>query len=288
MEFLAIILATATAASWAFVTQLQKKGLQNTDAQTGALIVVLSFAGLFWTLAPFMIEWHWFGTRSAFIFAISGLVVPGLAQQFHMMSVDRLGPTMTSVAGAFAPAFAIAPAMLFLGETLNLQGSLGIAMMVGGVIFAVQANSTDVRQFSITMIWIAVVAAACRGLGQPIAKLGLTDLPQPFFATLVMATSAAFLIGGVQCFRDEKTVEFRFGSHVLWFVAAGFVLAFGFLALYAALDFGDVVVVAPFTATVPIWILLFNYFIFKTETINAWHVLAAIVATLGVIVLITR
>ena len=261
MELYAILLATSTAASWAFVTQLQKRGLRRTDARSGALIVVASFAGLFWLLAPFMIEWQWFGTRAALVFALSGLVVPGLAQQFHMMSVDRLGPTMTSVAGAFAPAFAIAPALLFLGESLNVQGLFGIALMVAGIVLAVQANAAGRQNAPLMLIWIAIVAAACRGLGQPIAKLGLADLPEPFFATLVMVSSATALIAATHLVRDRQTVRIAAGPHLLWFVAAGAVLGLGFLTLSLALNLGDVVVVAPFTATVPIWILLFNHFV---------------------------
>ncbi|MCY4151036.1 MAG: hypothetical protein OXE94_02220 [Aestuariivita sp.] len=62
MEILAVLLSLATAATWALVTQLQQRGLAAVDARTGALVVVLSFAGLFWFLAPFVIEWHWFLT----------------------------------------------------------------------------------------------------------------------------------------------------------------------------------------------------------------------------------
>lgn len=133
-EILTVALALATAATWALTSQFQKKGLSGVDGRTGALIVISSFAAFFWGLAPFLIEWHWFGTRAAVIFAISGLVVPGLAQQFQMLSIEKLGPTLTAMVGAFASVFAVVPALLFLDEHLNFRSGLGIVVMVVGVV----------------------------------------------------------------------------------------------------------------------------------------------------------
>lgn len=288
MEILTIFLSLATAATWALVTQLQQRGLAAVDGRTGALIVVLSFASLFWLLAPFVIEWQWFATRAALVFALSGLVVPGLAQQFQMLSVEKLGPTLTAVVGAFAPVFAVIPAVLFLGESLNLQAAFGIALMVAGVILSVRAKTMAVGAFSLVLTWLAIGAAATRGLGQPISKFGLNELPEPFFATLVMVTSAAAFITGAHMLRDRETIRFELSRGLLWLVAAGGILGTGFLLLYAALNVGDVVVVAPFIATMPIWVVLFDRFIFKHDKIGLWHVAAAVVVTVGAIVLITR
>lgn len=175
MEFLTIFLSLATAATWALVTQLQQRGLAAVDGRTGALIVVLSFAALFWLLAPFLIEWQWFTTRATLVFVLSGMVVPGLAQQFQMLSVEKLGPTLTAVVGAFAPLFAVVPAVLFLGESLNFQAAAGIALMVVGVVLSVRAKTKSVGAFSLALIWLAIGAAATRGLGQPISKFGLNE-----------------------------------------------------------------------------------------------------------------
>lgn len=289
MEVYAIISALTTAASWAFVTQLQKRGLQSTDARTGAFIVILSFASLFWILAPFfLIDRHWFGSWPVVIFALSGVLVPGLAQQFHMLSVERMGPTATAVIGSFTPAFAIVPSMIVLRETLNHQGIVGIILMVCGVILTVKANTTNKPQFAYRLIWLAFIAAVCRGLSQPLTKTGLIEMPEPFFATLVMVTSAVIFMGICQVCRDRSTIRFSLGPHTLWLVASGIIVSMGFLALYMALHFGDVVIVSPFIATVPIWVLIFNHFIFKTEQITKLHVTAAWLATCGAIVLILR
>jgi len=288
MEILTVFLSLATAATWALVTQLQKQGLASVDGRTGALVVVLSFAGLFWLLAPFLIKWNWFSTQAALVFALSGLIVPGLAQQFHMLSVEKLGPSLTAVVGTFAPVFAVVPAIFFLGETLNLQAVVGIVLMVLGVILSISAKTKTTGIFSLVLIWLAIGAAATRGLGQPISKFGLNDLPEPFFATLVMVTSAAAFIGVTHLIRDRATIRFELNRNFLWLVVAGGALGIGFLLLYVALNIGDVVVVAPFIATMPIWVVLFDHFIFKHDKIGKCHVAAALIVSAGAIVLITR
>lgn len=231
MEVTAIALSLATAAIWGFVTQLQRRGLNYVDGRTGALIVVSSFAGLFWLLVPFLIEWHWFTHPATLIFVISGIIVPGLAQQFTMLSIERVGPTVTSVVAAFVPVFAVAPAVVFLGETLSLQAGLGIALMVLGVILAVQAKTQSVGKFSLVLIWLAIAAAASRGLGQPISKAGLNELSEPFFATLVMVTSSVIFIGLAQLTRHRSSIRFALSRDILWLVAAGCLLGVGFLML---------------------------------------------------------
>lgn len=258
--------------------------MQKTDARTGAFIVILSFASLFWILAPFLIGWHLFSTRAVLIFILSGVLVPGLAQQLHMLSVERMGPTTTSVIGSFTPAFAIVPSVIFLGETLSLQGILGIVLMIAGVILTVLGNTK--AQFAYRLIWLAILAAACRGLSQPLTKTGLTEMPKPFFATLIMVTSAVIFMGICQLFRDRSTIQFSLGPHTLWLVASGLIISIGFLALYIALHFGDVIIVSPFIATVPIWVIIFNHLIFKAEQSTKFHVIGASLATGGAIVLI--
>ena len=288
MVSLTVFLSLATAATWALTTQFQRKGLASVDGRTGALVVVASFACLFWLIAPFVIEWHWFTTRPALIFFLSGLLAPGIAQQFQMLSVERLGPTFTSAVGAFAPAFAVVPAIMFLDESLNLQGFIGISLMIAGIIFAVRAKAQMTGSFPLLLIWLAIGAAGFRGIAQPVAKLGLTELPEPFFATLVMVTAALIFIGGTHLLRPRETVRLEVSFDLLWLVIAGATLSLGFLLLSVAYSLGDVVVVAPFIATMPIWVVLFDHFIFKHDRIGVEHVVATIVVTVGAIVLITR
>jgi drug/metabolite transporter (DMT)-like permease len=288
MDLFAAALSLVTAMIWGFVTQLQRRGLNFVDGRTGALIVVLSFAGLFWIMAPFLIEWHWFTHPSMWIFAISGVFVPGLAQQFTMMSIEKIGPTVTSVVAAFVPIFAVAPAILFLGENINFQAAIGIGLIVLGVVLAVRAKSQNVGSFPIILVWLAFAAAASRGFGQPISKLGLQDLPEPFFGTLVMVSASAIFIGGAQAIRDRQSIQFRYSVNLLWLVAAGSLLGIGFLLLYLALNMGGVVVVAPFIATMPIWVIFFDHLFFKHERIVLQHICAAIVVTVGSMILILR
>ena len=288
MDLIAAALSLATAAIWGLVTQLQRRGLDFVDGRTGALIVVLSFAGLFWIIAPFVIEWRWFAHPATWTFAASGLIVPGLAQQFTMLSIEKIGPTVTSVVTAFVPFFAVVPAILFLGESLNIQAGFGIALMVVGVVLAVQARSEALKTFPVALIWLAVAATAFRGFGQPISKIGLDQLPQPFFATLVMVSASVMFIGTAQATRPRQTVQFKLSPNVLWLVAAGALLGVGFLLLYHALNIGEVVVVAPFIATMPIWVVFFDYCFFNHEGIGARHVAAAVIVTSGSLVLIMR
>lgn len=288
MDITIVALSLITAGIWGLVTQLQKRGLNYVDGRTGALIVVLSFAGLFWISAPFFVDWQWLKSKATLYFIASGIVVPGLAQQFTMLSIEKIGPTVTSIVAAFVPLFAIIPALLFLGETLNLQAAIGIILMMFGVILAIQAKNQSLGSFSLILILLAVAAAASRGLGQPISKIGLNILPEPFFATFVMVTSSAAFIAIAQLTRSRSSIRFAFSKDLLWLVAAGVLMGIGFLLLYVALNMGSVVLVAPFIATMPIWVIVFDHYIFKHDKVGKWHIAAGVIVTIGSILLVTR
>ncbi len=126
-----------------------------------------------------------------------------------MLSVEKLGPTLTATIGALAPVFAVVPAVSFLDESLNLQATFGIILIVIGIIMSIQAKTKIVGAFSLVFLWLAIGAAATCGLGQPISKFGLNDLSKPFFATLVMVTSAAVFISATHLTRDRITIRFE-------------------------------------------------------------------------------
>ena len=283
-----VLLSLCAAAALGMTVQLQRMGLDHADARAGTTISILSFAALFWLLAPFWIDWSWWSHPATLIFAGCGLVFPALSQRLQIYSVVKLGPAISSSVGVFAPLFAALPAVVLLGERFNLQAALGLAIMIGGVSLATRAPKGSVRAFPLWAILIPIGASFFRGIVQPVVKIGLLDLPSPFFATMVMATVSAVLVTIWQLAAPSTGARFTFRRGQLWFVVNGALTGIGILLLNKALQIGEVVIAAPFLSTVPLWALFFGWTVFRREPLTQRHLLVAGVVVFGAALLVTR
>ena len=86
------------------------------------------------------------GTTShhAWAFFLAGLIAPGCSQILFTLSIREAGASRTSVAVATAPLFAVALALLFLDEPLEVPLVLGaLAIVGGGVALAGERDGPD-------------------------------------------------------------------------------------------------------------------------------------------------
>lgn len=128
---------------------------------------------------------------------IAGVLLGNLA----MIECLRLGgPRLTELLLCVKAPLVAAMAYLWLGETLTLSDMAGAAVVIGGIILAIQASTPEESQQhrSAKTIWKVVLlgttAAACQGGGFLAVKPMLEQGAEPIAVAAIRLTGAAVLI----------------------------------------------------------------------------------------------
>jgi uncharacterized membrane protein len=274
-EYLTVLLSLTAALLFATGIQFARLGLEHTDPRTGTLIQIGAATVLYWLCAPFFLKAQYWLSPAVVLLAAIGLFRPFLSANLAMAGTRLLGPTISSTLSSTAPLFGVAMGVLILGEALTLpvvSGALGIVLGV-----ACLSWKGDVqRTWPLWALALPVGAAFLRTLAQMFAKIGMDDIPSPFFVGLV-GYSVSFAIallttwGGAARARGPLWTP---GSK--WLVFTGLLYGFAILALNSALQCGQLVIVSPIVACSPLFSLALGWLVFRERTIHRRVVMAVL------------
>lgn len=286
---IAAFFALVASLLFGLTSHIQKSALRGTDVAVGAFLSVGTMTVLCWIAAPFLIDWAWFETRAALIFAACGLIFPAASQRLQVASIVQVGPALTSAMGSFAPLFAVSLAIVCLGETLNLQGALGMALMLAGLLISAFGPGRGLpRGFPLVALALPLGASLARGIVQPATKHGFGDVDSAFFATLVMSTVATFVLG-LWLLLDRRRGPLKSDRQGrALFILNGFVIGGGILTLHLAISYGSVSIAAPLASTTPLWTLLLGVLYFHNEVLTRRHLVMATLVVVGAILVVMR
>ncbi len=248
----AIALAFAAAAFLGAALVLTQFGLRYVAPLPGAAISIPAFTLAFICAAPLLLRGETIVWSAVPIFAAVGLVFPAVLTLLTFEGNRLLGPVITGALGNLSPLFAVALAVIVLGEPLRPLQLAGLLVIVAGVVVITVTRPADVRDWRHWTLLLPLAAAALRGLMQPTIKLGLEIWPSPLAAGLTGYIVSALV---VLIFARLKTGRFIAEAPLhgrLWFVGVGMCNGIGVLAMYAALGSGPVALVAPLVATYPL------------------------------------
>jgi DME family drug/metabolite transporter len=288
MNIIAALLALFAGAFFALTAFAQRRGLTDTDGLTGALYSIGTMAVCLWLVSPFFVDYGWFSDPIVWIFVITGILFPATSQAMQIFSVQRLGPTLTSALGGLAPVFAVIPAILILGEKLNLQAGLGLGLIVFAMIYSTIGTQKIPRNWPIWALALPLGASLARGITQPFTKLGMLEIPSPIFATMVQASVSLGVIFLASSLPENRKVRRSAAEGRKWFCITGLLITCGILSLNWAISLGDVLLVAPIASLVPLWALAFNILLFRVETVGLRHLGVAVLVVLGVSLITVR
>lgn len=271
------LFALATAFMFALGGQFQNIGLQSVDARTGTMLSIASSAGVYWVLAPFMLDLSHFLNPAVLIFALVGLVRPALSANLSVAAIRQLGPTLTTTISATSPLFGAAFGILILGELLTWQIAVGTCGIMLAVIGLSLRNRKIPATFPLWALSLPVGAAAIRSLGHGMSKIGMEYIPDPYFAGMIGFTVSLIITGSLHLMKGDRPHIDRRGTGTYWFLAAGVLFGVAILLLNTALHHGDIVTVVPLIGAAPIFSMLLSVFLFKREVLNPRIVIAVLI-----------
>lgn len=248
----AIVLAFGAAAFLGAALVVTQFGLRSIAPLSGAAISIPSFTLAFLLLSPLLLRGETIMWSAVPIFVAVGLIFPSLLTLLTFEGNRLLGPVITGALGNLSPLFAVALAVILLGEPLRPLQAFGLLVIVAGVVIISVTRPQDMREWRNWALLLPIGAAALRGFIQPTIKLGLEIWPSPIAAGLTGYIVSALV---VLIFARIKTGKFIADAPLrgkLWFVAVGLCNGIGVLLMYAALGSGPVALVAPLIATYPL------------------------------------
>ncbi|MGI9521564.1 MAG: EamA family transporter [Hyphomicrobiaceae bacterium] len=263
---------------------VQRIALDHMDVRTGTLINVATTAVLLWLISPFFLVPATLMTTSASWFALSGLIVPSLSMTFHTLSVRVIGPALTAGLASTSPVFAMAIAVLALGEIVSTNVLVGTVIVVVGIAIVALSSRGTTSSWPLWAVAIPLGAALARGLSHNAVKIGLEGLPSPLTAAFV-ATSTSLLVVLLLHIASVRTLP-AWNAGYLWFGLCGVMNGLGLVGLMIALHLGDVTIVAPLISTTPIFTLVTGWLFFRRETLPFTSVAAIMLIFCGCLLVI--
>ena len=265
----AVLLALASAALFGGMTIAVRVGLRDGgDAGGAALATVLSALCVTLVAAAFRHDVH-----HVWPFFLAGLLAPGASQILFTLGIREIGASRTSVTVGAAPLVAVAIALVFLGEPVQVPLVIGaLAVVAGGVLLASERDRPGHLRGR-GMLYAAGAAALFATRDNLVRALhGHASPETAAAATLVAGTVVAALWAR----RGPTTQELR------RLAPAGVLFGLSYICLFEAYWRGRVTVVSPLVATESLWgVALAALLIRQTEGMGRKVALGALLVVVG-------
>jgi len=286
-----VLLSLASGLFWGVGPIFSKLGMERGGRSERATFIVLSVgAVIFWGISLGV-----GGGLEAFgglplvavsAFVVSGLCGTSLAWLLWFRGVDRVGASVSNVVFYSQPLFAVILAALVLGEQLTPTAVVGVGLVVGGIALLSVSGDRAVGSWTRGALLFPLAAAILAAGGTVLNRFGFRiSTVSPLEAATVNLTSALPLLVGY-------TVVVRRGALTgisrsdLYFVGSGLANAAALFTMFAALETGPVVLVAPVVGTSPLFTTLFAYVLLRdVEQVTRQTVASAALTVAGVAVI---
>ncbi|HXV56834.1 MAG TPA: DMT family transporter, partial [Gaiellaceae bacterium] len=217
------------------------------------------------------------------VFALAGLLAPGISQILFVLAVRDAGASRTAVVVGSAPLVAATMAIILLDEPFEWALALGAVLIVGAGLLLVgePVRSTGFRLAGIGFALGATVLFSSRDLVvrwySDEASLGSIEA-----AAAALAAGAAVMVAWAAVVRRGALVRALATPALLRFLPAGVFFGLSYVLLFEAYYRGRVTVVSPLVATESLWGVLLSALVLRqSEHVGARLVACALLVVAG-------
>jgi len=284
---MAIALALLSSLLISFTTIIMKKGIARTNPTSAMLVVTVVGSLIFLAVSVPVVKFDYLKSKAFLFFILAGVFSPALVRWLYFISLDRLGASVSSSIISTGPAFTAVIAIVFLKEKLTVSISLGIVLIITGIIILERSINTG-NNFRVQRnkdLIFPLLSAIFLGLAIVFRKMGLNMLNEPIFGVTVgFLTSLVFYSMLCLMFKSMRNSISLNRNDLLFLCAAGVFLTAGWLTLFYALSFGDAIIVAPLSSLHPVMVVGLSYLFLKDiEKITSKMIVAIILVLIGVL-----
>ncbi len=272
-------------------TILMKKAIERTNPTSAMLVVTLAGSIIFLLISFFTIPFSYLKSEALLYFVIAGIFSPALVRWLYFISLDRIGPSVSSSILATGPAFTAIIAIVLLNEKITLQISFGIITIIGGIVIFERDmnNEAGTGNRNSKDLIFPLLSALFFSFAIVTRKMGLNILDSPIFGVTVGFVTSMVIYSlvclGSKKLRSSISVKKQDLPLFLW---AGIFLTAAWLTLFYALSNGKAIIVTPLASLHPVFVLLLSYFFLgQVEKITKGTLVGAGVVVAGVLLITT-
>jgi uncharacterized membrane protein len=284
---IAELLALATAFLRGMSTIPTRRGLQESTAQSSAIIYLLVNTLVLWSLALLLYPLDVLTTQGLEYFVLAGIFAPGVARTIRDLSLLRLGVTVTSPIVATNTLFAVLFAALFLNEAMTLALVIGAVFVVSGV--SLLSYRRGARGWRYRDLLYPFTAALLFAASTNIRKVGLQTSDAPILGAAITSTISLILLFTMVLVssRPRGLVLRMPKTAAKYFLVASGMSSLAFLFYFISLSEGLLVRVQPIAAANPLFALLFSHLFLKdVEQVTSRLVLASTLIFVGIMLVL--
>jgi drug/metabolite transporter (DMT)-like permease len=281
----AVLFALASAVCFGAMTVALRAGLRGHAEPDVAAVAMTAVALLVAVVAAVFDQ----GTgelarpKELAVFALAGLIAPGISQIFLVLAVRDVGAGRTSVVVGSAPLFAATLAILLLDEPFEWPLAIGALLIVGaGVLLA--AESTRPAHFRLAGIGFALTATIMFSSRDLVVRWYSADavLGSVEAAAAALAAGMLVMVAYAAAVRRGTVLTALTRPALLRFLPAGVLFGLSYVLLFEAYYRGKVTVVSPLVATESLWgVLLAALVLRRSELVGPRLVLGAALVVAG-------
>ncbi len=223
------------------------------------------------------------------LFAVSGLLSPGLVRLFYYKGLKDLGASVNSSIFAVYPFYALLPAVFLLNEVVTIWNYVGIAAIIAGIILIeLSINGKNGHgQVGWRVLVAPVLGGVMLGGATVFRKLALDVSPTPILGVAVAYVFSLMPYLLALAVHEPTRRALSLKRDTRWFWAAGVGQAVSWLLAFYALSVGTISITTPLLAVEPLFVVAFAYFYLKEVEHVSVKLAASIALTVLGVVLIT-
>ena len=278
-----IIFAILSSFTFAYNVIGIRRGLQRMDYITCSLIVSAITALSYTPLLPFT-HISKVNVTSALLFALSGVLAPGLARLFFFQSIQKVGALITSSVMPSQPIITAIFAVIILSEKPSPKIWIGIiAIIIGAIIIEASMSKNRTQKVKTPWIILPLLGVIFGSLGDPIRKIALNISNEPILGTIIANFASLILYYATYFFKIKKDRPIKSEDFKLMFLT-GIIMALAWIFTFYALSYGEVTKVTPIINTQPLFIyFLAHFFPKEIGKVNLRPLIGAIIILTGLI-----
>ncbi len=253
---LALLSAAASGASVVAV------GRHSQKSNAFNMSMMISAVGLLilWPLAFILTDFSVANLEGIALFALGGLLTPGLVRLFYYNGLKKLGTQVNSSVFSIYPLYTALLAVLFLSEILTLQNWIGIISITLGVIIvelSFQANNGNNKSLEHSLIF-PIIGGLTLGLSAVLRKFALDLFNAPVFGVAVAYTFSFLLYAVILLsFKQRQELSLKRDLRLFWLAGVG--QAISWILSFYALSLENASLITPLLSIEPLFVVLLAY-----------------------------
>jgi drug/metabolite transporter, DME family len=280
-----IVLALLSAAASGLSVVLVRRNSGGSNAFNVSLIITMIGMVFLWPLAIALTSFNSINIAGFALFAVSGVLSPGLVRLFYYQGLKKLGVSVNSSIYAAYPLYSALLAVLFLSEVLSVWNALGILTILAGIVIADWSidRSNGKGGSGWRSLVFPVIGGVILGISSVIRKFALDLSNVPVFGVAVAYTFSFLPYVLILASSSQTREGLALKQNLRWFWAAGIGQGVTWLLAFYALSLDQVSVITPLLSIEPLFVAVLAFFYLKKlETVSTKLLAGIIVTVFGV------